>query len=92
MKVQLCAVGNIDFGQPRNIGCPSHWVEVASYEEASKACRQYIRDNNLGMGNWTGGTIKDRARKVAYVSYNGRVWLTGDGPRCPVGAPCVFPV
>lgn len=81
MKVQLRAVGNPDHREPPDIGCPSRWVEVASYEEASKVCRQYILDNDLGGGNWTGGTIKQGDKKIAYVSYNGRVWGSANGSR-----------
>jgi len=77
MFVVLSATGNPDFGQFGSIGVPRRVVEVASYREASRVCRAYIDDYDLGCGNWTGGTVySDRARrrKVARVSYNGRVW------------------
>jgi hypothetical protein len=49
-------------------------VEVSSYAEASRVCREYIEKYELGGGNWTGGTITVAGKKIARVSYNGRVW------------------
>lgn len=77
-KVKLAARGNPDFGQPSDMGIKSHFVEVADLKAASDACMAFIRENNLGGGNWTGGEVKDaKGNLVARVSYNGRVWSPG---------------
>jgi hypothetical protein len=49
-------------------------VAVDDFPAASKACRDYIEENDLGGGNWTGGDIRENGKVVAKVSYNGTVW------------------
>jgi hypothetical protein len=49
-------------------------VAVGDFPAASKACRDYIEENDLGGGNWTGGDIRENGKVVAKVSYNGTVW------------------
>ena len=82
-RVRLASVGNPDFGQnprARKYGAaPNRWQKVGSIAEASSACRQFIADNELGGGNWSGGDVQDASGKVvARISYNGRAWLPGD--------------
>lgn len=82
-RVRLASVGNPDFGQnPRarkDGAVANRWQKVASIAEASAACRQFITDNELGGGNWSGGDVQDASGKVvARISYNGRAWLPGD--------------
>lgn len=46
-------------------------------EEASKVCRQYIVDHELGGGNWpweAGQVHTPDGNLVARVSFNGRIW------------------
>jgi len=78
MEVFLANVGNPDFGQNPERPLPGTlskiWHPVASYQEASEACRRYIEDNNLGGGNWCGGQIIDGDPRGARVAYNGRVF------------------
>jgi len=73
--------GNPDRGQHPNLrlpGVPSRKAKVAGFEEASKACRDYIEKHELGGGNWTGGQVLDaKGKEVAYVSYGGKVWPPG---------------
>jgi hypothetical protein len=52
-------------------------VAVDDFPAASKACRDYIEENDLGGGNWTGGDIRENGKVVAKVSYNGTVWPPG---------------
>jgi len=47
---------------------------VASLAEASRTCREYIEQNDLGGGNWTGGQVCLGNVEIGRVSYNGRVW------------------
>lgn len=81
LHVTLKSVGNPDFGQTpgRSLpGVPVRTVEVADLAAASKACRDYIAEHNLGGGNWDGGRIVDGDKvEVGRVSYNGRVWPPG---------------
>jgi hypothetical protein len=52
------------------------WLPVADFAAASRACREFIESNDLGS-DWCGGAVVDAAtkKKIATVSYNGRVWL-----------------
>lgn len=75
MLVKLSSAGNPDFDQnPNEALSPLKFVQVSSFEQASKACRDYISEYNLGGGNWTGGQIEQSHK----VSYNGRVWELGN--------------
>jgi hypothetical protein len=47
---------------------------VSSYAEASRLCREYITQHDLGGGNWNGGQVFLDREQVANVSFNGRVW------------------
>jgi hypothetical protein len=80
--VELSSCGNIDFGQDPDkplMGCPeAQNIPVSTLEEASNRCRQYIREHDLGCGNWSGGFVKVNDKDVAYISYNGRVWYDLD--------------
>jgi hypothetical protein len=50
-------------------------VPVESLADASRAVREYITRNGLGGGNFRTASVTDeRGRKVAEVSFNGRVW------------------
>ena len=76
--VELDSRGNPDHGQDpeRPVwGVVSRKVFVKSLEEASKVCTDWIRANDLGGGNWVGGTVRDSdGAVVGRVSYNGRFW------------------
>lgn len=79
MRVKLASVGNPDFRQDPNkpvYGCePNKLQPVSSFKQASKVCMKFIKDNELGGGNWSGGEIFDENNKlIGYVSYNGKVW------------------
>ena len=83
MRLLLASVGNPDFNQDPDRpmwSCePDKEVDVNSFAEASKACRQFINDNDLGGGNWAGGKIYEGSKLIAKVSYNGRVWDPDSG-------------
>ncbi len=72
--------GNIDHNQDPNsslYGTRSSAVKCVDFEHASNLCRMYIEKYNLGSGNWGGnaGIVLDtKGKKIAQVSYNGRVW------------------
>ncbi len=73
--------GNPDRGQDpsrRLPGTVRKIVPVEDFAAASKACRDYIEENDLGGGNWTGGEIRENGKIVAKVSYNGTVWPPGE--------------
>jgi hypothetical protein len=83
MKVKLSSVGNPDFGQNPNqpmYGCEKNkTVKITSFKEAKEICMKFIKDNDLGGGNWNGGQImNDEGVIIAHVSYNGRVWEGAD--------------
>ena len=60
-------------------------VPVADLAAASRACREFIEEHDLGASGWRGGTVVDAATKqaIATVSYNGRVWMA-DGTEAPL--------
>jgi hypothetical protein len=72
--------GNPDRGQDpsrRLPGTARKVVPVEDFAAASKACRDYIEENDLGGGNWTGGDIRENGKVVGKVGYNGTVWPPG---------------
>jgi hypothetical protein len=81
--VRLACIGNPDFGQDPDRplpGVPCLLVGVPSLKDAVTACRKYIREHQLGGGNWSGGEIidLDTRKIIGRVSYNGRVWDNND--------------
>lgn len=77
LEVLLSDVGNPDHGQDptRSLtGRRPRRIKVKDYAEASKVCRAYIEQHELGAGNWSGGKVFEDGREIAEVSYNGRVW------------------
>ena len=75
--VKLSGHGNIDYGQnPYEEVCAGMVAYCHDLNECSRACREFINENDLGGGQWTGGDIyrADDQVVVARVSYNGRVW------------------
>jgi hypothetical protein len=58
------------------------WVSVASVAQARALCRSVIDTNGLGATQWQGGAIRRGKRKVARLSYNGRLWEPKPYPQC----------
>ena len=52
---------------------------VPDLEEASKLCRVFIEEEDLGSRTWVGGEVvsEESGLCVAVVSYNGRTWFPG---------------
>lgn len=78
--VALLNRGNPDFRQDETRPLPGTiqaYARVDSLAEASRLCREYIQEFDLGGGNWTGGLItevRNHKKVVGHVSYNGIVW------------------
>ena len=53
---------------------PAFTVEVPDLEQARRACQDYIDEFNLGAGNWVGGDVYSGDKKIARISYNGKIW------------------
>ena len=83
LAVLCTSVGNPDFRQdPNSDISPSQFYAVNTLAEASKKCRQYIEDWDLGGGNWNGGQVYDIDGKIiAHISYNGKVWQDKEANR-----------
>jgi len=79
LRVALITAGNPDLGQdPAQplLGVRNRLVPVATLGDASRAVCRFIDEHNVGGGNWAGGQVLDGCgQQIAYVSYNGRVWL-----------------
>lgn len=77
MQVFLKSCGNPDHGQDPDrkyyLSEPDRVVQVSSYAEASKVCREFIVRNDLGRGNWSGGQIVIDGEFVAKVNYAGYI-------------------
>jgi hypothetical protein len=85
MKITLHHVKNVDlmYGQGNGTGYwdypadPSRMtVEIKTLKEASVIFSKWRDRNGLGCGNMAidCGVIKDKGKKIATISYNGRVW------------------
>lgn len=77
--VTLKSAGNPDYGQnPDEPISPEQQVEVYYLEEASRVCRKYIEEWNLGGGNWIGGqVVTEEGKQIARIAYNGRIIYEG---------------
>ena len=79
-SVTLSACGNPDHKEnPYNnvvngIAVEKDIAVADSIEECQRLVRNYIEDNCLGAGNWTGGRVFENGVRVGYISYNGRYW------------------
>ena len=71
----LSSTGNPDHGQYTSPSRKQTAI-VCSLEAASTACQKYIKEWNLGSGNWCGeaGKVFHAGELVATISYNGRVF------------------
>lgn len=73
--------GNPDFRQNPDARLPGVGPDrrqVKDFAEASRICRAYIEDNDLGGGNWTGGAVTDAVgTEIGRVAYNGVVFPPG---------------
>lgn len=75
--VVLAAFGNPDHGQdPTKPLVQTQGAQADTIEELSKKVREFIEENNLGAGNWTGGEVYEVAtnKVIGRISYNGRFW------------------
>jgi hypothetical protein len=81
--VTLTAHGNIDHDENpyknivNGIEIEGKMVKMNTIEECQKAVRNYIMENDLGSGNWTGGKVYKDGKQIGYISYNGRYWEKG---------------
>lgn len=51
------------------------YFQVENIKAASKLCRKFINEFNLGASNWIGGRVIDEEYNfIAQISYNGRAW------------------
>jgi len=80
LTIKLSSCGNPDFpGQKiTDRPAPTLILKIRDLKDASKKCRSYIENWNLGGGNWVGGQIFSGSKQIAQVSYNGRVWDLND--------------
>ncbi|NMF87020.1 hypothetical protein [Aromatoleum petrolei] len=63
------------------LGIANRLVLAASLQKTPPV-RAFIDEDGIGPGNWAGGPVLAGCdQQVAYVSYNGRVWLPGTPPR-----------
>ncbi len=82
--VTLSAEPNPDFSTSSHNGSiliKPIFVEVDDIAAAQAAVREFIEENDLGGGNWTGDAGKVReaiaGKYLGRISYNGRFWDTG---------------
>lgn len=63
----------------KQFGYRGTWVKVADSPAATRAVRAFIDEHDLGSSTWAGGDVRHATthKRVATVSYNGRVWPVG---------------
>lgn len=75
--IVMCkSCGNPDLGECpyEEIALPM-FVQTNTIEECSEAVREYIKDNNLGSGQWCGGQVyEEKVGYIGRISYNGKFW------------------
>lgn len=81
--VTLSGCGNPDHGQnpyKSVYGVPTIMRYADTIEELQEIVKTYIRNYNLGGGNWTGGIVYDAINdiQIGHISYNGRYWEETD--------------
>ena len=83
-KILLQACGNPDhmenpYGNIVNGNAVRENQKICdTIKECQLAAREYIEENDLGAGNWSGGFVFDENNnQVGYVSYNGKYWEKG---------------
>jgi hypothetical protein len=80
LVVFLGSCGNPDHGQdpsrPPYGAAKNRLASASSLKMASMICREFIDENELGGGNWIGGTVFNATsgERIATISYNGRIW------------------
>ena len=77
IEIKLRSVGNPDFGQRGPVSEPKS-VRVTSIAEAVKACEEYIRENDLGGGNFVDPKVIEDGKHIGWISYNGRFWTPAE--------------
>ena len=81
LTVTVEAVGNPDYSfndYRRNVTIKEKTIQINTITEASKICRDFINEHELGGGNWSGGKILSNGEQIGRVSYNGRIWDMND--------------
>ena len=81
LGLQLCSVGNPDYGQYSPPSNPEFKI-VTDLSAARNACGAYIENWELGGGNWCkeSGVVRDSTGAlVARFSYNLRCWSPDGG-------------
>jgi len=72
-SLKLRSVGNPDFGQFAPISTPQT-VTAETLSEVVEAFEDYRDFWNLGSGNMVPTFVMQGKRKIARISYNGRLW------------------
>jgi hypothetical protein len=72
LQVELGAFSNPDIDEDNEIEFKR--VSVKSIDQAIKLVREFINENDLGVGEFIGAQIYDNGKPIAYVSYNLKVW------------------
>lgn len=79
-RMTLSAFGNPDYSQNCHAKvCGSKTVYADTIEELAVETRKWIRDNNLGAGNFSQTAVFDNHNngKIGIISYNGKFWERG---------------
>lgn len=74
LQVEIGAFSNEDFDDYDEREMEFKRVPVKSIDEAVKVVKNFISQNDLGVGEFIGGQIYRNGKPIAYVSYNLKVW------------------
>jgi len=72
LQVELGAISNSDMDEDNEIEFKR--VSVKSIDQAVKLVKEFINENDLGVGEFIGAQIYNNGKPIAYVSYNLKVW------------------
>lgn len=82
MEVLLKSCGNIDHDEDPYLpkpGVRTGWLKVDTLEQAVTVCRNYIKENDLGSGNWIGGKVlNSKGLLIGEIAYNGSFFKEGN--------------
>lgn len=82
VRVRVSHAPNVDirFGywtMPNDSG-KERWIVCKNLDEAIRVCQNYIGENELGGGNWTGGSVQQYINgqfvSKGRIAYNGRLF------------------
>ena len=85
---RIRTVGNPDYNQnPHRAYSPAKTISADTLAELSQMAQDYIRQNDVGGGNWCEQAVRCDGREVGRLAYNGKVFGPG---KWDINTPTVY--